>query len=963
MKLVWICLVSLGFIGNDLFSQHIDFSAEDRAWADKKLSKMNLKEKIGQLFMMDISPRIENSKKKKEMLDMIKKYRIGGLIIMKGDYSITSEWIRDFQNASSTPLMVSIDGEWGINMRIASTTKFPYQLTLGALTDDQQIYKMGAAIAKDCKRLGIHVNFAPVVDVNVNPKNPVINFRSFGENKLKVTNKGLQYALGMQDNGVLACLKHFPGHGDTDMDSHKDLPVITKSREEVFNLELYPFDKLVKQSIWGVMVGHLKVPELDAMGVPSSLSKPMITDILKNQFGFEGLVFSDALNMKGVSAYTSPGKMELDAYLAGNDILLYSENIEKGMNAIESYLKSNKEAKAELDKRVHKILLFKHKLNAHIMPEVNYSPQESENLALSETIFENALTLLSDDQIPLENWMDPNKKTLFISLSNENTELRKLLEKSTNFTFFNIQESATLENYNTAIRSMREFDQVIVSYHDLSQYEKNGFGINQLQTDFIQNTATKDQVLHLWFGNPYALKYFQSAGNVLVAYEDNLITQSALFNLMRQKKPAQGKLPVSIGKYKEGQGYEPAALLKSSIPTQAMDESTLDKATILMRIESLSNEIVYSGVAPGFQMVVFHKGREIFNKCYGRHSYSESSPIVKSTDIYDLASLTKILSTTLCTMKLVDEGDIDLQKTVLDYIDLDDSATIRNISIHQLLTHEGGLTPYIPFYQRFNVENYFNYFDTKKSSYFPSQVADNMYVRYDYKDSMWHEMSHSELKNIGKYKYSDLSMYIMQKILEETMGQSLDVYVTKNFYKKMGVGLTYNPHRKYPLSRIIPTEYDEKFRLQQVHGYVHDQGCSLYGGVSGHAGLFGNATDVAKVMQMLLNGGKLNGTKFLEASTISQFTSQQRLGSRRGLGFDKPDLEDPGNSPTARECSFASYGHTGFTGTCTWVDPFKELVFVFLSNRVCPSAENKKLAKGNYRERMMSLFYQYINSQ
>jgi len=966
LKMRVVGFLLLVFSCNFASSQDISFSKEDRDWAKKQLSHLNQREKIGQLFMMDVTPKLENANDKKLLKEKIKKLKVGGIIVMKGDYSIAADWIRDFQKTTKTPLLVSIDGEWGINMRIANTTKFPYQLTLGAIKDDQQIYNMGAAIAYDCQRLGIHVNFAPVIDVNTNPKNPVINFRSFGENKENVTAKGLAYALGMQDYGVMACLKHFPGHGDTDKDSHKDLPTIHKPREEIYDLELFPFRELIKKNVWSVMVGHLKVPSLEPTGIPTSLSKPVISGILNHEFGFRGLVFSDALNMKGVSENSTPGQLELDAYLAGNDILLYSENIEIGIDRIQEFVKANKLAEDELDDRVLKILLFKHKLNAHLPPPDNTAPEERLNSKLADDLYERALTLLSDDQLTLGNWMDQTKKTLFISPSDNNTELRKTLEKTTNFSFFNLPRNASEDQFDQAIRAIMGYDQVIISYHDLSQYENKDYGLSKSVIDFIENTSAKNQVLHLWFGNPYALKYFQKATNVLLAYEENSRTLAAVGRAFLEKKKLDGRLPVSVGRFAEGSGFQKVEEVKYNTPIGEMiDDDSLvanDRASIMNRIQRLGDEIIYSGVAPGFQMVVYHKGKEIYNQCRGKHTYGLESKMVNSKDLYDLASLTKILSTTLATMKLYEEGKLNLEKTVSEYIQLDDSATVKDVTIHQLLTHEAGLYPFIPFFQRFNIDNYFSYFDNKRSSTFPYQVAESMYVRADYKDSMWHEITHKTRSNIGSYKYSDLSMYILQRVIESISGMSLDHYVTKHFYKKIGVDLLYNPTTKYPIHKIAPTEFDDKFRLQQVQGYVHDQGACLYGGVSGHAGLFGSASDVAKIMQMLLNGGTLGKTKLLMTSTISKFTEQQRIGSRRGLGFDKPDMESPTSGAISRECSYATYGHTGFTGTCAWADPFQELVFVFLSNRVYPSAENKKLAKGKYRERLQSLFYKYIQS-
>ena len=385
----------------------------------------------------------------------------------------------------------------------------------------------------------------------------------------------------------------------------------------------------------------------------------------------------------------------------------------------------------------------------------------------------------------------------------------------------------------------------------------------------------------------------------------------------------------------------------------------MSKADALMRIETLYQEIQNQGVAPGGQIYVMHKGKEIYKKSFGRHTYSVQSKEVKNTDVYDLASVSKIMGTTLAVMRLKDMGLLNLTDKVGDYLSLDEFNTVSNITLHQLLTHEAGLTPFIPFYERFNDSNFFNYFRTKPESNFTVQVAKDLYIRNDYKDTMWYETTHKERKGIGSYKYSDLSMYILQRVAEAASGQPLDQYLYSQFYKPMGLELCYNPTEKIKLERIVPTEFDVKFRLQQVHGYVHDQGCALYGGVCGHAGLFGKAEDVAKVMQMLLNGGTYKGKQYIKPETISLFTSQQNPNSRRGLGFDKPSVDNLNSSPTSPLCSFATFGHTGFTGTCAWVDPFNELIFVFLSNRVYPDASNKKLARRKYRERLQSLFYLY----
>lgn len=944
------------------------FSKSDSAWAKKALNDLNTKQKIAQLFMTEISPKPENKDQKKKVMQLIKKNQVGGLIIMKGDYALTGEWIREFQKNSNVPLLVSIDGEWGINMRIGNTTKFPYQLTLGALTKDSLIYEMGKAIGRDCRRLGIHVNFAPVADVNVNPKNPVINYRSFGENKFRVTDKALNFALGMQSENVMACAKHFPGHGDTDVDSHLDLPVITKPKEKLEEIELYPFEKMAEENVWATMIAHLKVPSLDP-NKTTSLSYDVVTNLLKKDMGFQGLVFTDALNMSGATKSSDPGTLELEAYMAGNDILLMSQNIESGIRKIEDYVLTSSDYRVteDLNARVFKILLFKHKLKTFQIPPEENAPDETINKAITEKIYQDAITFVSQETMEGTVVMDKLKSTLLISFADKSTSFHSAMQAYKEFAQIRISKNASDKEYANVLEATKNYEQVIIAYHDLSQHSASSFGLLPKQISFIEAVSSLPKVIHVWFGNPYALKYFQKAKNVIVSYEENEKTQLATFRKLYQSELFTGSLPVSVGIYKEGKRYN---IYQKQVPEQkelAADTSFVDeayltqinKADAIARVETLCQEIMENGVSPGGQLYVLHKGKEIYKKSFGKHTYSSEARQVKNSDLYDLASVSKIMGTTIAFMKLKDAGLLNLTDRVGDFLTLGEFNTVSNITLAQLLTHEAGLTPFIPFYERFNDSNFFNYFRTKPEADFTTEVAKDLFIRDDYKDTMWYETTHRERKGIGTYKYSDLSMYILQRVVEAAASMSLDKYLYIQFYKPMGLELCYNPTDKFKLERIVPTEYDVKFRLQQVHGYVHDQGCALYGGVCGHAGLFGKAEDVAQIMQMLIQGGKYKGKQYLKPETISLFTSQQNPNSRRGLGFDKPNVENLSSSPTSPLASFATFGHTGFTGTCTWADPFNELVFVFLSNRVYPDANNKKLARGKYRERLQSLFYLY----
>lgn len=970
IKLVVLFLFSLN-LSSVLYCQKISFSADDHKWADEMMTKMTLKEKIGQLFTLYLYPTTEDDARKQVILNYIKNYNLGGVIMMKGDYNTASKIANELQSTAKIPLFISMDAEWGINMRIGNTLKYPYQLTLGAIQNDSLIYEMGKAVAKECKSIGVNINFAPVVDVNINPNNPVINFRSFGENKYNVAKKGLQYALGMQSEGVMACVKHFPGHGDTDVDSHFDLPTIGKSLTSLENTELYPFREMIKNKVWSVMSAHLNVPALDNTRTPTSISKTVINGFLKKELKFDGLVVTDALNMKGITKYYQPGEVELQAYIAGNDVLEYTDNMEAGMDRIEAYITESDSNFIEFHERIKKILLFKSKLklkdNKFSIPVASYNSNTKENphFSLNQKLYDEAVTFLTTDYSILKKIRNKDSKILFVSIGDATSSIKTKLNSFSNYTFESISAKSSSNAYNKVISLADNFDMVILSFHNLSQYSKSNFGLDMTQINFINEINEKSNILNLWFGNPYGLKYFQNANNIMVAYEDNKYSQQSVFKYLTESIEIPGKIPVTVGKYKEGASMiaTKTIVTEPNVIAESIEIDSFDLSNSPVTeydIDALCYEMLENGVTPGCQVVVLHKGKEVYNKTFGHHSYSLSSPKVQKDDVYDLASMTKILSTSLAAMRLKDYDMLSIDKKVGDYLELDSNATINYTTIRQLLTHEAGLIPFIPFYKRFNDSNFYQFFSNIPMSNSTIKVCENMYLKNDYKDSMWYEMCHRSLNGVGKYKYSDLSMYILQKIIEKNSKVSLDTFVYEAFYKPMNIGLTYRPLDKYPLNKIVPTEYDETFRKQLIQGYVHDQGCALYGGVAGHAGLFGSAQDVAILMQMLMNKGKLNGKKYFDKGTVTMFTSYQGSGSRRGYGFDKPSYDNSQHRPTSSKCSLNTFGHTGFTGTCAWADPDNEIVFVFLSNRIHPSVDNKKINSGNYRERLQSLFYRWL---
>lgn len=932
-------------------------------WVDSIYATMDWQERIAQFFMIPAYTAGENYNMEK-VATIINNKQAGGVIFFKGNPTNQLLWTNKMQATARIPVMIGIDGEWGLNMRLDSTLQWPKQLTMGALTDDELIYKAGQQIGLECKRMGIHVNFAPDVDINSNANNPVINERSFGEDKYSVAIKGLQYALGMQQVGVLACAKHFPGHGDTDKDSHHTLPTVTKTLAQLKQQELYPFEIAFRNGIASVMVAHLNVPALDSSKSSStSLSKNVIQGFLKNELHFKGLVFSDALNMKGVSSYYLPGVVDSIAFMAGNDILVFSENSAIGIEKLLAAKNNGAITEAEMEQRVKKVLAYK-----FLMGLNHYQPANVTNLiddinpiqnkVLIQHIYNKAITVAANEQnlIPIKNSADGRPALVAID-SKEATIFETNADLFQKSDMYIVPSESDIE-YNKIEEKLSAYKNVIIGLHGMSRLGSKNYGINNNTVAFIERLAAKTNITLILFGSPYSLKYFDKVKNIIVAYEDNEYTQKAAANVLYGGLPALGKLPVGAGtKFLAGNGVIIGKADRLQIATP-------EELGLYPEYFNDLSEIAFEGVLakayPGCQVLVAKDNKVIWNKSYGTKIYEESKKALP-TQLYDLASVTKIAATTLSVMKLYDEGEITLDTKVGEILTLDDSATIKELTIADLLTHQSGLKPFIEFYKNTIDANYPANYQAAASSLFPTAVADNMYAKAGMRDEMWQQITHTPVSVNKSYVYSDLNFYILQKIVEYISEKPLDVYVATTFYKPMGLSrMTYLPLDKFSKDEIAPTENDKLFRKQIIQGYVHDPGAAMYGGVAGHAGLFSDAFDLAQLMQLLLNKGTYNGIVFFKPGTVDLFTAQYNKRSRRGLGFDKPEGNNDKGSPTADGTPLCVFGHTGFTGNCVWVDPESKLTFIFLSNRVYPNADNPRLVKMNIRGNLQKSIYKSL---
>ena len=927
-------------------------------WVNKTYDSLSLEERIAQCYML--SAHTDSMPEMARVEALVKAGRAGGVIFFKGHPTTQLDWTNRLQAESKIPLMMAIDAEWGLGMRLDSVPVFPHQLTLGAISDNSLIRDMGAEIGRECHRIGLNVDFAPVVDINNNPNNPVINDRSFGEDKLKVAVKGVEYADGLQSTNILACAKHFPGHGDTDKDSHKTLPTVLKTLDKLEAFEFYPFQVMFSNKVGGVMVAHLNVPVLDT--ITTSLSRKVVTGLLKDKLGFDGLVFSDALNMKAITSQFKEGAVDSVVFMAGTDVLEYSENPEVGQAKILCALLDSILPDSILEQHVKKILAYKYKLGLsqwHGLKADNlyYDLNNDTAVALRRKLYEQAITIAANDGdlIPLRDIS--YRKTASVSIDCKGfSDFQKNSFQFAEMPLFNAPNESN-DTLLPLLDTLSKYERVIVDLHGMNRFASANYGINKNSVEFIKNLSEKTQVVLIVFGSPYSLKFFDEQKNVMVAYEDNDATQLASANILFGGMPALGKLPVTASaKYPAGKGFITTEQIRLKIATP--EEVHMKSEDLREMDETVLNGMI-AHAYPGCQVLVTKDNKVIWNKAYGTKIYENSKDKIQTTDLYDLASISKIAATTLAVMKLYDEKKIDLDKTVGDYLPLDDSATIKGLKLTDVMTHQAGLKAFFEFYKHtVDPSLYSTYYRTVCNDTFCYPVADGMFIRRDYADTMWHIMSHSPVKADAGYLYSDLDFYIMQKVVEQISAKTLDTFVYDNIYHPMGLTrIGYKPTQRFDLSRIVPTERDTTFRRQTVRGFVHDPGSAMYGGVAGHAGVFSDAFDLAELMQMLLNKGEYNGRRILNAETIELFTKRGTMKSRRGLGFDKPEPDPKKQSPTYEHVPLSVFGHTGFTGTCVWSDPDNNLTFIFLSNRVYPDAENPKLVKMGIRTDLQKIVY------
>ncbi len=947
------------------------FDKASENWADSVLLTLTLDEKIGQLLMVCAYPE-RNQKHWEEVAEQVYKYKVGGIIFFKSGPIRLANMSNYLQSNARVPLLMSIDGEWGLSMRMDSTMRFPLQMQLGALKNNELIYEMGKAIGRQMNRIGIQINFAPVLDVNNNPLNPVINMRAFGDNKKMVAEKATEYMRGLQEMHVLAVGKHFPGHGDTKTDSHHDLPYIGFSKSRLDSLELYPFKQLIRKGIGGIMVAHLDIPALDPVkNRPASLSPKVVTDLLKTKMGFRGLVFTDALNMKGVTKYFKPGEASLKALLAGNDVLLYPEDVPMSIRYIKEAIEDSIICVSEIDEHVRKILQVKYWTglnNCQYVDTTNllkdlFTPKDE---LINRKLNEESLTLVRNEKniIPIKR-LDTLKIAVVAFGDSVQSVFQEYLNLYAPMSMFNVAKDFSKNEFAKLKDTLKNYNLVIVSLKQTNRYSYRTFNFSDNDLELVKHLADSNNVILNLFASPYSLSkfsYYKKIKAILLAYDDTKLPQELAAQLLFGGISAKGHLSVNISHdFPFGFGIETdePIRLKYSVP----EEININRNS-LNNIDSIVNDAISQNAFPGCQVLVAKKGVVFYNKSFGNYIYGTENK-VNNNSLYDLASLTKTLSTTLVLMYLHDVNKFDYNKELSCYLKSTIGSNKENLLISDILTHQAKLQPFIPFYKNLIRDNkrdlYFSKLPLDKNS---TQVADSMFVNSSIKDTVFKRMINSKLLSEKEYKYSDIGFYFMQAVIENVTNNKLDALSDSIIYKRIGsVTMCFNPLKKFSKNQIAPTENDKEFRKQLVWGYVHDPGAALMGGVAGHAGLFSNANDVSKVCQMLLWNGNYGGVKFFEHSTVKDFTSCKFCPkNRRGLGFDKPEPNQNKESPVIKRASLKTFGHQGFTGTCYWVDPENDLVYIFLSNRVYPDAENKKFNNLGVRNKILDVVYDAIDN-
>ena len=955
-------------------------------WVDSVFDRMTEEERIGQLFMIIADPSTE-TRNVNRLVGLVKEQKIGGILFQKGNPESQVAVTNRLQREAGVPLLIALDGEWGLSMRLSNTTRFPKNMMIGALSDLDLIERYGEEVGRQCREMGIHVNFAPDVDVNSNPANPVIGIRSFGEDPKEVTLKAIAYSRGLEKAGIMAVAKHFPGHGDTNNDSHYTLPVINHNMARLREVELYPFERFIRSGFAGIMVAHLNIPALGTKNRPSSFSPEVVTELLRDRMGFRGLCFTDGLNMQGAVV----GKGESIAVLAlkaGNDMLVGPPNPESEFEAVKQAVKRKELNMADLNQRCRRILCYKYIAGLNRfrpIPTTGLDKRLNTPEAdwLNAKLYADAITLVKNSNriIPLKQLND--KRMAAVSIGGKSdSDFHAMLKKYGAIDFFNIPGNADEAGRKNVFNKLKNYDVIICSIHNTTEKDSRE----------LQELAAQKELIYVFFTVPYQCAKFSvsaaKAQAIVIAYESIPLAENYAAQAIFGGISAKGILPVSIpNMFPAGKGIRTE---KTRLGFHEPSEVNINPLK-LNEIDRIVQEGLDKRAYPGCQVLVAKDGMIVYDKSFGYYDYSKKQEVTGNT-VYDLASITKAAGTLLAVMKSYDDGNFLLTDKISDFVTELKGSNKKDLIIRDLLYHQSGLPATILFHDmaidkssytgslysgrkdtrhpiQYDARTYVNpdfRFNSEIVSKIPkrgfeTKVANNLFVSDGFADSIISGIVNAKMGTKGRYLYSCINFILLNKMVEKLTRQPMDKLLDDYFFNRLGATtMTYNPLQKMDSLRIAPSEIDRFIRNQVIRGYVHDEAAAFQGGVSGNAGLFAAACDLAKVAQLYLNNGSYGGEQYISTKTSKLFTESKSPTSRRGLGFDKPDSRTPASSPCGALTPQSVYGHTGFTGACFWIDPDNNLIYIFLSNRTFPTRANTQLFSLDIRTRIQDVIYQSL---
>ncbi len=944
----------------------VSAQADKNRWVDSVFNTLSVNERIGQLFMLTISSNDEASVTK-EIENEIESHRVGGIIFTHGTPVKQAKLTNRFQRLTEIPLLIAQDAEWGLGMSLDSIIQFPRALVLGAIRNDKMIYALGKEVARQMKIMGVHINFAPVADVSNNPQNTIISYRSFGENQFNVAAKSVAFMRGMQDHGVLACAKHFPIKGLTVTDVIKGLPILLTN---VDSIQVYPYQKLFEKKVSGVLLAPADFPLFyENKGFinkndfnSSKLSSLFTGNWLRKKYSYDGLVFADIQNVQSLTKKYRAGEAETFAFQAGNDVLMNPKDASASIRKIKKLIQRDRRYEEQLTISVKKILTAKYDAGLTKQSAINTDNlvmrlNSSSANVLNQKLYESAVTIIHNNHniLPLRNLEGKHIAYITSDGSAPNNEFYHYLNKYKEVAYFTVNAKTDWLELTDALE-----DQEIIIVGVFPQTPQ--LVITQLHKALKQLQPNRE-IIACDFGNETFLKSADDYPTLMTGYVNSNETLKIIPQIIFGGLQANGVLPFTAStSCKEGMGVEikNLARLSYSIPEEVGMDSK-----VLQKIETIAQEAISLKATPGCNVLVARNGKVIYEKSFGYVDYENKNPVTDET-IYDLASLTKVSATLQTVMFMYERGLIDIHKKISVYLPELKNTNKKDVTIYDILIHQAGLTPFVPMWNLTVKDKAYlsNYYNKLRNDQYPLQVSDSLFAAPIIQDSIWmwigkSKMIDKPIRTAHSYRYSDLGFMMLKTLAEKMLNQPIADFLQQNLYEPLGASTTgFLPLQHFPKQRLAPTERDTIFRKSLVLGTVHDERAAMMGGISGHAGLFSSGNDLLKLGQMLLQEGSYGGIQYYKPETVQLFANRQFEKGRRGLGWDKP-IQGDGSSPTSLRTSHRTFGHTGFTGTCLWIDPEFNLVYIFVSNRVFPDRSNK-LNQVNIRSRIQDVIYESI---